>query len=509
MASVARNIAVNYVGTIWVSVVQIIFIPIYIHYLGIASYGLIGIYASLMVWMGIADFGITPTLTREMSKYSTGVNSDKWINNLVFSIECILGMIALTVVLSGVVMSSWLAKHWLHSKDLNLDQIRTSLIFIFVSGATKWLTTVYKGGLYGLQDHVWINFTNILFATTRSVGVLPLIILTDSDVRTYFAFFVIVNVIELLFSRRRLKDKINSKKERKSFDIGILRHIFRFASGVAAISLLGVGLTQGDKIILPKILGLETFGAYAFASSICSILLMLSSPIFNAVYPKLSEFHSEGKQRNEGEVYEKASELIVVIVSATGLAMIFFGQKILLLWSQNPGLVLDMAPYFKILVLANMLFSITHVPYALQLARGWTDISIKVNFAALLIYFPLLIVLVPKYGAVSAAYSWLLINAVFFLVQVSIVNRRAGIVSAYDWLLRKFSPPFFSSLAFFLMASWWFDGQEGISNVMSVIEILVMCLLGLLVATIATRSGRSISIAMIRRKIVATNGQGE
>ena len=68
------NVLSNIVGAGWLAVLQIVLVPIYIALLGIEGYGLIGFYFMLLGALRILDLGLTPTMNREMAKYS--VRSD-------------------------------------------------------------------------------------------------------------------------------------------------------------------------------------------------------------------------------------------------------------------------------------------------------------------------------------------------------------------------------------------------------------------------------------------------
>ena len=47
MSQVKRNIIPNYAGAFWTALMGLVFVPLYIKFMGIESYGLIGIFASL------------------------------------------------------------------------------------------------------------------------------------------------------------------------------------------------------------------------------------------------------------------------------------------------------------------------------------------------------------------------------------------------------------------------------------------------------------------------------
>ena len=52
-----------------------VFVPVYISYLGIEAYGLIGLFATLQAWLSLLDLGLSPTLNREMARLRGGAHT--------------------------------------------------------------------------------------------------------------------------------------------------------------------------------------------------------------------------------------------------------------------------------------------------------------------------------------------------------------------------------------------------------------------------------------------------
>ena len=69
---IKRNLIANFLGQGWTALMGLAFIPVYIKYLGIEAYGLIGIFAVLHAWLTLLDVGMTPTLGREMARFTGG-----------------------------------------------------------------------------------------------------------------------------------------------------------------------------------------------------------------------------------------------------------------------------------------------------------------------------------------------------------------------------------------------------------------------------------------------------
>ena len=45
------------------------FVPLYIHYLGVEAWGLVGLMTMLQALLTLLDMGLTPTLSREMARF--------------------------------------------------------------------------------------------------------------------------------------------------------------------------------------------------------------------------------------------------------------------------------------------------------------------------------------------------------------------------------------------------------------------------------------------------------
>ena len=85
--SVRRNVIANGVGQAWVAVMGLAFVPVCIRYLGIEAFGLVGLFAVMQAWLTLLDVGMTPTLGREMARYSSGAHSAQSIRDLLRSLE--------------------------------------------------------------------------------------------------------------------------------------------------------------------------------------------------------------------------------------------------------------------------------------------------------------------------------------------------------------------------------------------------------------------------------------
>ena len=58
--SLRRDVLANYLGQGWQVIMALAFVPLYIKYLGIEAYGLIGIFVVIQAWLSLFDMGMKP-----------------------------------------------------------------------------------------------------------------------------------------------------------------------------------------------------------------------------------------------------------------------------------------------------------------------------------------------------------------------------------------------------------------------------------------------------------------
>ena len=113
------NLIANYLGQGWTALMGLAFVPVYIRYLGIESYGLIGLlFAVLQAWLNLLDLGMAPTLSREMGRFTAGTRTNESIADLLRSVETLAVLIAVLTALGVASGSVWLATNWLRAEQL-------------------------------------------------------------------------------------------------------------------------------------------------------------------------------------------------------------------------------------------------------------------------------------------------------------------------------------------------------------------------------------------------------
>jgi O-antigen/teichoic acid export membrane protein len=407
------------------------FVPLYMSVLGTEAYGLIGVFAILQAGMALLDLGLTPTLTREMARLRSGAHTPASIRDLLRSLEVIYCILAVAVVLATWLIAPWLATAWIKSNRLGETAIVQSLRVMGFVLATRWLEQVYRGALQGLQDLVWLNSVQAILATIRWGGAFLVVSLVSPTIVTFFAWQGLVSILTVGILLQRTYRILPTVNRAARFNLAALREIRGFASGMFLGTFLSLLLSQADKFIISKMLSLEQFAYYTLASTVASGLLQLIVPMNTAVYPRLTDLVARQDETALGRTYQRSCEWMAAVLIPPSLLLVFFPGPTLLLWTGNSQISESVAPLLSLLVLGTLCNGLMNLPYMLQLAHGWTSLTVMVNLAAVAIIIPGILWAVPRYGAIGAGCAWLILNASYLLVVVHLMHMR--VLSALKW----------------------------------------------------------------------------
>lgn len=430
--SLKKNVLANYIGQAWSAIMSLAFVPLYIKYLGIEAYGLIGIFVMLQVWLSLLDMGMKPALMREMARFTGDGLDVQSVWHLLRSIEIIaLGMAVL--IGSGIWMASgWLATNWVQPDELPKDAVVQAFALMGLVVAVRFIENIYTNSMAGLQRQVLQNVVTGVMATLRGLGSVAVLVWVSPTIEAFFIWQGVISlataVVFMAVVYRILPQPTNTAR----FSVSALRSIWRFAAGMLGITMLALLLTQIDKIVLSRLLTLEAFGYYALAAVVAGGLNIMTTPVATAFYPRFTELVTRQDDLVLREAFHLGAQLVTVLTGSATAILIVFSERILLLWTADPELTRQVAPMVSVLALGTFLNSLMWIPYQMQLAHGWTSLSIQINIVAVVLLVPAILWAVPIYGAIGAAWIWVMLNAGYCLIGAHFMYRR--ILCAEKWL---------------------------------------------------------------------------
>jgi O-antigen/teichoic acid export membrane protein len=493
----ARNLISNFIGQAWVALMGLAFIPLYIHYLGIESYGLIGIFGVLLAWLSLLDMGLAPTLSREMARFTGGQHTAESIHDLLRSVELITLVMALTVAGLMAIGARWIAEYWVKAEQLPVETVTEAFTVMGLVTAFRLVEAVYRSSIIGLQRQVLFNLLNSIMATFRSLGALAILVWVSSTILAFFLWQALASVLTVLVMALATHSVLPKAKHRGKFSLAALRSVWHFAGGMFGITFLSLLLMQTDKILLSKLLSLAEFGYYALAATIAGALYVLIQPILQAWFPRLNQLRAKDDQSGLIEAYHLGAQLITVIAGSATLVLIVAGESILRFWSQDPELAHRVAPLLAILVLGNFLNCLMWVPYQAQLAYGWTGLALKINIFAVLIIVPAIFLAAPRFGAQGGAWAWATLNMGYVLVGVNFMYRRILREEKWRWYIDDILRPLLPALPLALTFRWILSEEMGMLSQLA--TVILFSSLTVITTTLFATQLRKQAIKLVRK----------
>jgi len=435
------NLIANYLGQGWTAVIGLAFIPLYINYLGIETYGLIGLFAVLTAWLSLLDMGMTPTLSREMASFTGGHHTARSIRDLLRTIECISFGIALITAGGVALAANWIATSWLKAEALPVEVVAQAFAIMGLVIALRFIETIYRSCIIGLQRQVLFNVVNSGLATVRGLGAVVVLAWVSPTIKAFFIWQGIVSLLTMIILAAITYASLPSSGHMARFSLSALRGVWRFAGGMVGITFLALLLTQADKILLSKLLNLSEYGYYTLAAVVAGALYMLILPITQAFYPRLCELYARNDTAALVKTYHMGAQLVSVLAGSAAIVIIVFSESLLRLWTLDNALAARSAELLSLLALGNLLNGLMWIPYHTQLAHGWTSLAVRINIVAVLLIVPAIFWATPRYGAVGAAWVWLFLNAGYVLIGIHFMYRKILMEEKLHWYTRDLLAP--------------------------------------------------------------------
>jgi O-antigen/teichoic acid export membrane protein len=439
------------------------FVPLYIRYLGIESYGLIGIFAMLQSWLTLLDMGMKPSLGREMARFTAGARDVQSIRDLLRSVETIAFSVG-ALIISGVwAGSGYLASNWVTVTALPVHVVAQSFAVMGFVVALRFIEDIYLSSIAGLQRQVLQNIVTSSVATARGLGAIAVLAWISPSIRAYFIWQGLVSLTSVALLGSVVYRTLPPAQRRARFSAAALIGIWRFAAGMMAITFLSLLLMQSDKILLSRLLTLKAYGYYALATVVAGGLYSLVAPITGAFYPRFTELAALGDEVVSRAAYHRGAQLVTVFMGSAAVVLIVFHKQVMLLWTNDEVLASQVAPLMAVLAFGTMLNALMWIPYQMMLAHAWTSLTIRINIVSVCLQAPALLWAVRRYGVIGAAWVWVAINGSYVIFTISLMHRRLlpgekwrwysqdvgvplAVATGVAWLCRRLTPDHFNRI---------------------------------------------------------------
>jgi O-antigen/teichoic acid export membrane protein len=353
--------------------------------------------------------------------------------------------LALGLAVAGA--APWLARHWVQARTLPPETVEQAVALMGAALAAQWPIGLYGGGLMGAQRQVTANLIHAGGHTLRLAGAVVVLAAVSPTITAFFAWQAIASAIHAVALMVAFWRCVPAAARRPRPRWAPLGAVWRFAAGLTGIMLVSTFVTQVDKVILSRLLTLEAFGYYTLAAVAANGVFYLVRPFFAALAPAFTEQAAAGDEDRLRELYHRACQWLSVVMLPPAIVLALFAPEIMTLWLGDARAAAEAQLLVRLLVAGNALGGLMYLPYALQLAYGWTRLALVTTLGAAVLLVPAVVVGTLRYGAVAAAAAWVVVNAGYLLTAIPAMHRRLLRGEHVRWYLEDVSAPLLAALA--------------------------------------------------------------
>jgi O-antigen/teichoic acid export membrane protein len=427
------------------------FIPIYIKYLGIEAYGLIGFFVVVQGFLNLLDMGMTATLGRVSSKYTGGEITNNLLRDLIRTYEIVAGVVILIATLAMLLLNNHVA-NWLNTTEINNNTLNSAILLMGLLFSVRFGESFYRSIIIGMQKHFQFNIINSIYSTLKWAGVILILEYVDNSIIGFFIWQIAISLLLLINLSLYAYSSIPASSVKAKFDIKSLRINWKYTKGMALITLTVFLLTNIDKLIITKFLQLSDFGHYTLILTISTALSMIGAPIAQTLLPKMTQNISEANYSAYEEYFHIGAQLISILIGGVGLLIIFYPQQIFYIWTFDEVLSEQMAQYLRIYCVGTLINGMMVMPYIAQLAKGETKLTVKINLISIFLLTPIMAYYIHDYGIIAAVSLWLLYNLSVFLISPLFIFKNILQIKMKEWYLKDIILPLLFPIIILLLS---------------------------------------------------------
>lgn len=390
-------------------------VPVFIHYLGIKGYGLIGFYSLLISSAQLAELGIGTAVARRIAQLrehnapASAIRSVALVTGLRYGIL----VAAIALIVFGPLRP--LLVHYVADKSLD-DALISRAILLMGIAITGHLAVNYLTNLMlGLEKHFVVSGLRFI-----QIGMLQLVgamaVAVQPEIDTYFlvqitsVWFLMIFAFGIVFLYFR-----NLPGGEREFNVktGLGR---RVTTGIATITLLGFFFSQIDRIVLSGSVSLSDFGYYSLAFSVINAVNVLVVPAFNVLMPMFSR-RASSSQQGLWKIYRETYWINQSLLVPAIAILIFLPRPALWAWTGNSHVVSICVPLVQLLAVGALAQGLTNASWLTQLGLG--------RMRAEIVFHITLVVLTPL-GLIAGLHYWGLPGAALAMAGAHIAHLTAS-----------------------------------------------------------------------------------
>jgi O-antigen/teichoic acid export membrane protein len=379
--NLGRNVFVNYIAVVAISITAIVTTPILLHHLGLAAFGIYGLAGSVVAYLQLFDMGFGAATIRQVAadanRRPQGVI--RTVNTNFFALS-ILGSVALVMGLGVAVVSPTLFN--VHGSLANSTIITFAILAVALAISIPFDTL--GGVLAAYQRFDWLSICNVSVTVLAAGGGCVAVVLGYGLVGAAVAsagaalglHFVRWWLVRKLVPGVRLSPRLVDRSR--------LRGSARESGWFLLRDITDVVINQADLVVVGLLLGIKAAAVYAIGLKLAQISRRAMKPLSQVFFPEASTLANNNQGHRLSLLLMDGTRISLAVALPIALVLTIMAKPLLSAWGVSEDLRSYLGQAIAVLVLlagARGLTAITETAWWLLAGAGWIRVTALVALA--------------------------------------------------------------------------------------------------------------------------------
>ena len=393
-------------------------IPIYIHHLGEARYGVLQIAWILLGYFGFLDLGLSRASINALAKLRAAPQADR-ARVLLTTVMLSLGF-GLTGAALLFAVGEYLFLYVLSVPADLKQEISRSFPWMVGLFPMTLVSGVASGALESRERFLLVNSLQILTTSLSQIAPVIVAVFVSPSLTVVMPAVAIMQAASMILTGVCVY-RLEGPFSFRAFDWSEARTLLHYGGWVTVTSVIYPILVAADQFLIGTLLGVAQVAHYAVPMNLITRTMTFPAALGRTFFPRLSTLPREAAH----ELAARALKTLGYSYGAMCAPAIILAPTFFRFWI-GPDFALVSGPVAQILFLGAWVNGLSFVAYTLIQSQGRPDLTGKLHFLEVAPFLGVLWVLTTTFGIQGAAVAWTLRNVVdaFLMFWAAGISRR-------------------------------------------------------------------------------------
>ena len=414
-----HNYVFNSINAIIIIINGIIMVPIYFHYMSVATYGAWLATGNIVAMLGLIECGFSGVITQKMS-VAVASNDEMAFRKFAGANIITAILLAVATFLIGMSLSPFVSS-WVNVEESDMASIRLAFVVALISSCVSLFMSLMGAFPQVWQDTKAVGMANMV-ANLLAIASLLFFLMNGCGVVAIAWSYLVRALFNLLFQGYWIiKHWYLKRFAGPIYDFYTMRELIKDCAFPFLSKLSSVLMGNSQSFIIAHFMNPLHAAIYDITAKVCTVACTFISIINGSFFALFSLTMASNDRFRINEVFNRTSTFFIICLASVCLYSCCFSEPIVYYWvglDKFGGTAL-----LFVIVLANIVYQIRGYCNNVLFTSGLISESAKLDIACMFVYIIILSLIIKPVQVFSIPVAMAISGSLFIVRYLRIINR--------------------------------------------------------------------------------------